>query len=67
MPRHKLRFTRELMGLKQGQIAKFLGIDASLVSRWEKGSRNPNSEHRKKLAELLRVDDPERLFREGDI
>jgi len=61
--RIRLKLIRELNGLKQKEIAGLLGIDPSLVSRWEKGDRNINTEHKRRLSEILNAD-KEALFKE---
>jgi len=43
-------------GLKQKDVAKILGIkSASMVSRWENGSRMPNARNLFRLAALYRT------------
>jgi len=61
--RIKLKLIRKLNGLKQKEIAGLLGVDPSLVSRWEKGDRNINTEHKRRLSEILNADQ-KALFKE---
>lgn len=63
--RYKLKFLRQLSGITQRQMSEFLGVDQSLVSRFENGERNPNPKHRKAMAELLGCDDGAALFKKG--
>ena len=35
---------RKLLGINQAELAKRLGVSASMVSQWEKGLRNPKPE-----------------------
>lgn len=39
---HRLTETRTLAGLSQAGLAKKLGLSASLISHWEKGTRTPS-------------------------
>jgi transcriptional regulator with XRE-family HTH domain len=50
--------------MAQSDIAKELGIDKSVVSRWFHGS-TPSAPHQEALASLFSID-PESLFRDPD-
>ena len=39
-----LRDLRKRVGLSQGELARRLGVDTSLISRWEKGDRQPSAQ-----------------------
>lgn len=64
--RNKLRLLRVLEGLTQAGLANKLTVHRSAVCRWESGERNPKPKHKKALAEILKVDNPEVLFRKED-
>lgn len=51
----KIQEIRKRLGLSQGQIADQLGVDTSLVSRWEKGEREPSVSQQLDLAHALGV------------
>ena len=36
-----LRDSRKRVGLSQGELARRLGVDTSLISRWERATANP--------------------------
>lgn len=48
----KLKTLRESCGLNQSQIAAYLGVDQSYVSKWEKGERKASVEALEKLCSL---------------
>jgi len=48
---------READGLTQADVARWVGVDPSQVSRWESGSFRPRPRHAVKLLELLDGDD----------
>ena len=60
-----VRHYRTMLGLKQGEVARRLGVSQNTVSRWEVAARPPAEYHLVRLAELLRAD-PEEL-RQGII
>lgn len=49
----------------QAELAKALGVDKSVVSRWYKDS-SPGIEHQERLADLFCLDDREQLFRKPE-
>ena len=51
----RLRDLREDHDLKQEEVAKLLGIQQTVYSRYERGSRTIPLEHLVKLAELYQV------------
>ncbi len=63
----RLRAARELRQLKQDELAKRAGFQASAISHFETGTRKPSFENLRRLADALqvttdyllgRVDDP---------
>lgn len=59
---HHIEEWAEHRGLKQADIARELGADRSIVSRWFGGS-TPGEEYQERLAALFGLDDVEALFR----
>lgn len=51
-----LRSRREEKGLLLRQVAAFLDIDQAILSKIERGDRNPTRENIHKLAEVLELD-----------
>ena len=51
--------------MSQADIAREIGADKSVVSRWFNGT-TPGVEWQTKLAALFQLDDPEALFRHPD-
>jgi transcriptional regulator with XRE-family HTH domain len=51
----KLQEIRKRVGLSQSQLAAQMGVDTSLISRWEKGEREPSFSQQMDLARLLGV------------
>jgi transcriptional regulator with XRE-family HTH domain len=51
----KVKALREKAGLTQGQIALFLGIDQSSLSKCEKGDRQFQVDHLERLSSLFGV------------
>jgi len=49
----RLREHREDSGLSQSDVARYLGVAASNVSRWEAGKSRPRPDHAVALLELL--------------
>ena len=49
----KIKFLREKANLTQTQIAEYLCVDQSLISKFEKGERSINSDALNKLADLF--------------
>ena len=63
----RLRAARESLKLKQGELARLAGLQASAISHFETGARKPSFDNLKRLADALkattdyllgRVDDP---------
>ena len=51
-----LRDLRHTVALTQAEVAEYVGVSPSQVSRWEKpGGPVPRPGHRRRLAELYRV------------
>jgi DNA-binding transcriptional regulator YiaG len=48
----KVRATRELFGLSQPLVAKFLGVEVSALRHWEQGIRSPSAVVRRFLDEM---------------
>lgn len=55
MAANKLQELRRRSGLSQGELARQMGVDASLLSRWESGDREPSFDQELMLARLLGV------------
>lgn len=53
-------------GLRQADIARGLGVEPSLVSKWVKGTVTPEVKNLAALAEAFSLDDVARLFRDPD-
>src|SRR5207344_3189706 len=51
-PNERLKRERELRGWSQAEIAKKIGTDQKVVSRWECGISRPSPYFRKKLCDL---------------
>ena len=49
----KVKVLREKAGLNQGQIAQFLGVDQSNISKCEKGERQFQVDHLERLGSLF--------------
>lgn len=50
-----VKLAREAAGLRQRDVVARLGVNQVTVSRWENGSRTPESRHLRDLAELYNV------------
>lgn len=48
-----LKKIRVSKGITQSQLAKLIGYDQTIISQWEHGSRDPNTETLIKLSEVL--------------
>lgn len=44
---------RKIKNLTQSQLAEQIGVDQSIISRWEQGNANPSPENLAKLHEIL--------------
>jgi Zn-dependent peptidase ImmA (M78 family)/DNA-binding transcriptional regulator YiaG len=51
----RLRELRRRAGLSQTELADQLGVDTSLVSRWEKGEREPSPDQQSAFARVIGV------------
>lgn len=51
----KLQELRKRRGISQSDLAQQIGVDASLISRWESGEREPSFSQQMELARLLGV------------
>jgi Zn-dependent peptidase ImmA (M78 family)/DNA-binding XRE family transcriptional regulator len=51
----KLQELRKRSGISQTDLARQIGVDASLLSRWESGEREPSFSQQMELARLLGV------------
>src|SRR5579884_2657550 len=52
-PNKRLRHEREARGWSQAYVARQLGADANIVSRWENGERKPGPYYRQQLCALF--------------
>ena len=52
----KIRIYRKLMGLRQKDLARLLGIDPSTIGHWEKGKHKPERKLLKELAAFFAID-----------
>jgi transcriptional regulator with XRE-family HTH domain len=50
---HNIKTLRTSKGLSQTEVAELVGVDASNVSRWESGHREPTRTHKARLASAL--------------
>nr|WNM56114.1 transcriptional regulator [Staphylococcus phage S-CoN_Ph38] len=51
----KLRYYRELKGKSMRELSQDLGVNYSLISRWENGNREPRSKNKEKLERYFNV------------
>lgn len=51
----RLRIARKNAGLKQDDIARYLGIGNSTISEWETGKRSPGIDQVEELAKLFGI------------
>lgn len=49
----KIRQYREQLGITQKQLANRLGIDRSMIAKWEIGVNKPRADRLVKLAEIF--------------
>jgi len=52
---NRFRELREHAGLSQAELAKRIGVDTSLLSRWEKGGRTPSLNQQLTIARTLGI------------
>lgn len=57
-----IKAAREFTKLSQGDVAKYLGVDQSLISKVEAGERTINAESLERLARLLCIPVKELLY-----
>lgn len=50
-----LKEMREREGLKQSDVAEYVGVTAQTYMKWENGKNEPKAGNLKKLAEILKV------------
>lgn len=62
---HHIPEWAERRGMAQADIAREIGADKSVVSRWFNGT-TPGLEWQEKLRQLFQLDDAEALFRHPD-
>ena len=48
----RIRDLRDKLGITQPELARRVGCDASLVSKWESGKQAPNARRMARLADL---------------
>lgn len=60
----KLRELREKRGLKQGELAKILGVGRTTVTLWERGVNKPRADMLPSVARALRCTIDELLCHE---
>ena len=48
----RIRALRDKLGITQPELARRVGCDASLVSKWESGKQAPNAHRMARLADL---------------
>lgn len=53
---NKIKLLRESNGLEQKTLAAMLGVETSIISRWENGNRKPSKSNLKKLAEAFQIE-----------
>ncbi len=51
----QIRQQRRLLGIKQEELSKLVGVSLKTIQRWENGERSPRLDEIKKLAEALKV------------
>lgn len=61
MLKNLLKTAREKKGFKTRELAKLIGIDQALVSKYENGSRIPPQQQLARISQLLDIG-PETLF-----
>lgn len=70
MLRDVLKERREFLGLKQKDVAEYVGVTPQTYMKWENGKNEPKASHLKRLAQILNVSEMElcrgETFYEGD-
>lgn len=54
-----LKEMREKAGLKQSEVAEYVGVTPQTYMKWENGKNEPKASNIKKLAEILKVSETE--------
>ncbi|MFA0672652.1 helix-turn-helix domain-containing protein [Vibrio splendidus] len=54
-----LKERRENLGLKQKDVAEYVGVTPQTYMKWENGKNEPKASHLKKLAQILNVSEME--------
>ena len=49
----KIREARKAAGMKQGDLARLVGVSNVAVSNWENGRTNPGTDKLKRIADAL--------------
>lgn len=62
----RIRYARNVAGMKQHQLAEALGINRVNISDWERGQTSPETSRIPKIAALLDVTESWLLSRAGD-
>lgn len=62
----KIREIRRKFGLKQGDVARELGVTQGTISRWEKGKQEPGFDALFKLAKMVGLADPYSFVLDAD-
>ena len=55
-PNTLLRYEREKRGWSQNKLGELIGADPTMISRWERGSRNPERIYQEKLCNIFNKD-----------
>lgn len=53
--KNRLAFYRVVMGIKQHELARQIGVTPSAISTWERDEAIPRKKHAQMVAELLQV------------
>lgn len=53
---NNIKSYRKTLGLTQGELADFLSVTSTMISYYEKGSRDINMENLQKLADLFNIE-----------
>jgi len=54
-----LKEMRERQGLKQSEVAEYVGVTTQTYMKWENGKNEPKASNLRKLAEILKVTEVE--------
>ena len=61
----RLKAAREKTGIKQGDVAKILGVNANTISRWERDEITPTAPYFLQMCELYHIQDTVSFFLRG--